>query len=166
MKYAPALWAVAGAAVTTILVPTASAAVSSQLVSITDSASGIRASVDAAHRLRVAEAPINNIVTVGANVVNQCKVVYTVPAGRSLVIKTISMTPANASSNNSEVSVYASSDCSGTSIAQGLVFDSAGGATDDNIDLGPGAVVKAGTAVSVVTNNTFVDVHLYGYLLP
>jgi hypothetical protein len=166
MKYAPALWAVAGAAIAALVIPTASAAVTSQLVSITDPTSGVKASVDASHRLRIAEAPINNIVTIGAQVVNQCSAVYTVPAGKTLVIKTISMAPANASSNNSEVSVYRSADCSGTSIAQGLVFDSAGGATNDNIDLGPGVVVKAGTAVSMTTNNTYVDVHLYGYLLP
>ena len=142
MKHSSALWAVAGAAVTAVLLPTAATAVTSQLVSIVDSGNGYRASVDSSHRLRVAETPVSNIVTIYANVYDSCKTVYTVPAGRTLVVKNISMTP-NGSSNNSEVSVYPNATCTDPSIAQGLIFDSAGGATDSNIDLGPGAVVKA-----------------------
>jgi len=106
-----------------------------------------------------------NLVTIAANVA-LCKSVYTVPAGRIFIIKTIHMTPAGAAGNNSEVSVYANGTCTGPTLAQGLVYDSSGGATNDDIDLGPGAVVKAGSSISIATNNTWADVHLYGYLTP
>ena len=165
MKYTPALWALVGAAATAIAVPTTAAAVTSQLTTIVDATSGAKAAVDPAHRLRVAETAPGNIVTIAASVA-LCKSVYTVPAGRTLIVKTIHMTPAGASGNNSEVSVYANDTCTGTTIAQGLVFDTSGGATNDDIDLGPGAVVKAGSSISIATNNTWADVHLYGYLTP
>jgi hypothetical protein len=165
VKYTPALWALAGAAAIAIVVPTTASAVTSQLSTIVDASSGYKAAVDSAHRLRVAETSPANIVTIAANVA-LCKSVYTVPAGKTLIVKTIHMTPAGATGNNSEVSVYPNGTCTGTTIAQGVVFDTTGGAANDDIDLGPGAVVKAGSSISIATNNTWADVHIYGYLTP
>lgn len=165
MKHSPALWAVAGAAITAIVLPGAASAVSSQVVSIVDAGSGAKAAVDSAHRLRVAETSPGNIVTIGAQVPDSCTNVYTVPAGRTLIVKNVYASP-NGSGNNSEVSFYANATCTAPSFAQGLIFVSAGSGSNAAIDLGPGVVVKAGQSIAVTTNNSFADVHLYGYLTP
>lgn len=166
MKQSPALWAIAGAAVAALVVPTAASAVSTALVSIADSATGATAYVDSGHRLHAAETSLGNIRTITADGVTSCRTVFTVPAGRTLVIKDVYATPQGQGGQNSEVGVYANAACSGASIAQGTVSQAAGGvATNAAVDLGPGAVVAAGKPVSVISSSNFVDVHIYGYLV-
>jgi hypothetical protein len=165
MKNSGALWAVAGAAITAVLLPTAASAVTSQLVSLVDQSNGFKVAVDSAHRLRVAETAPANIVTIAGTVNSPCTALYTVPTGRTLIIKNISLTSPT-TSNNSEISVFGEGTCTAPSLAQGLVFETAGGAHDTQIDLGPGAVVKGGQIVAAKTNNVAADIHIYGYLTP
>ena len=164
MKNRPALWAIVGVVAALVISPVAAVAATS-LVTITGG--GNKAWVDEAHRLLSAESDPDNLVNTSASVPNgNCNPVYTVPAGKELVVKTMDFV-APATSVNSQLKVYPNGSCTGEPIAGSQLFFGSGCCDPaDHVDFGAGAVVKPGQVLSVKNNNTGVDVYVHGYFVP
>ena len=159
------MWLVAGTVAVLAIRPGTASAVGSQLVTLVNGTSSGQASVDAAHRLQTAEANPASVVTLSASV-GSCAVIYTVPTGKSLIIKTVSFTDPGYAANG-VTRLYSNSVCRGKSVAEGYLYlGSYGGVTNTQVDLGPGAVLSTGRTLSAASTNGATDVMVYAYLVP
>jgi hypothetical protein len=139
-------------------------------VAIQDPVSGVKASVDAQHRLKTldtlsgsvlaAETPPANIVQFFGGAGTACATLYTVPAGKALILKTANGYLFKEDSASAELDLY--NGCSAFVAA----FTSDHVAETVNEDFGPGIVFRAGSKVSVTASAGGGSVHGYGYLVP
>jgi hypothetical protein len=149
-------------------------------VAIEDPVSGVKASVDSAHRLKVGdaagamtvdgsvtatEASAANFVRVFAATSSTCSNAYTIPSGKALILKSMQAFIHNAGSpgSDAEAIVYNAANCSGSLVAA-AISDRAHENVAQNFE--PGIAIPAGHVVATQGFGDSGSVMLYGYLVP
>jgi hypothetical protein len=140
-------------------------------VAIEDPVSGRKAAIDPARRLVVYDA-VGGTDETPANFVrilsfpgSNCSSFYTVPAGKALIIRSLSayMHKSANATESQEVILYDAANCGGTLFASAITV-----ANHDTkvIDFGNGVAVPAGRSLSSSGFNFSGSFQLYGYLVP
>jgi hypothetical protein len=147
-------------------------------VAIEDPVSGVKASVDSSKRLKVGDgsgamtvdgtitdATPANLVRIFAGAGSSCSNVYTIPAGKALILKSMTAYMHTAGSPGSDVEaiVYPAANCA-SALAAAAISDRAHETVFQTF--GSGIGVPAGRTISTLGFNTSGTVHLYGYLVP
>jgi hypothetical protein len=140
-------------------------------VAIEDPVSGRKAAIDAARRLLVydavggADETPANFVHIFAFPGSFCSSFYTVPAGKALIIRSLSayMHKSVNATESQEISLFDGANCGGTLFASAITV-----ASHDTkvIDFGNGVAVPAGRSLSSNGTNFAGSFQLYGYLVP
>jgi hypothetical protein len=141
-------------------------------VAVEDPVTGVKASVDTLHRLRTIDTVTGNVLaqeTTPANIVRffggglTCTGLYTVPAGKALILKTADGYVFKSTSDSyGELDLYADSSCS--SFVAAFLSDHAANTVTENF--GPGIAFRAGATVSLASSRGSGTVHGFGYLVP
>jgi hypothetical protein len=140
-------------------------------VVIQDHVTGARAAVDPQRRLVVldqigaADETPGNFVYVFFNTPNVCTNVYTVPAGKALVLKSLHayLFKLNGASPDLQVVMWGAASCSGDVKAAAISSQSR---ESKVADFGNGLVIPAGRTISVSSLNNSGTASIYGYLVP
>jgi hypothetical protein len=149
-------------------------------VAIEDPVTGVKASVDASKRLKVGDgsgamtvdgsvlAPETtpaNLVRIFAAASSSCSNAYTIPAGKALILKSMSAYMHTAGSPGSDVEaiVYPVANCGGA-LAAAAISDRAHETVFQTF--GSGIGVPAGRTISTLGFNASGTLYLYGYLVP
>jgi hypothetical protein len=162
---------VAGFVLCALLIPTGALSAAPSLVGITDNSGTHVASVDKAHQLLAAESdPANAVTIVGIVNGTTCGSLYTVPAGKALVLKNVTFagTFSGTGTGTGELVLYSGPGCSGAIWALAYFSQSAGNAQTINEDTGSQVVIPPGTQLDMFELPSLTDsnVVLYGYLVP
>ena len=172
-RYDKAGWLLAGAALVLLLIPSgALSAVTTSFVTLTDKGGTHFARVDKAQQVLASEADTTQVLAIYgfAEPVN-CFSLYTVPAGKALVVKTVNWYPFMGSETSQEVDVTLdSASCNGSPVTQGEFTGGDGQFQMQTLDLGPGAIVPSGSVLYTESyspddgaSTSFV---MRGYLIP
>jgi hypothetical protein len=160
--------------VVTILLPVGAYAVSFSNVAITDPGGVNRAKVTAGGALQVGgnvvETPPANFVRIyGGASLQSCSVVYTVPAGKALILKAENTVVLRAN-NGTQPQVYTyrggPSGCGGSAdLLNTGAIDA--GASDGSVaaDFGAGIAVPSGSTIITSASDAAGWIHLWGYLV-
>jgi hypothetical protein len=140
-------------------------AVTAQNVALQDPSSGITAAVDGARRVLVTETAPSTLVRILASANASCFNAYTVPAGRSLILKSATHFLHGISTAGTDVEsiVYPDANCSGSLIAA-AVSDRVHDTVDESF--GAGIPIPSGRTISSVGFNNAGTLMIYGYLGP
>ncbi len=162
---------VAGFVLCALLIPTGALSAAPSLVGITDNSGTRIASVDKAHQLLAAESDPANAVVIRATVNGtNCGLIYTVPAGKALVLQSVTLAASftGTGTGTGELVVYSGPSCSGSIWALAYFSQSAGTSQTINENLSSEAVIPAGTQVDMfeLPSLTSSNALLYGYLVP
>ena len=141
-------------------------------VAVEDPVTGVKASVDSAHRLKTLDTVSGNVLaqeTTPANIVRffgggvSCSQIYTVPPGKALILKAANGYVFKSTSDAyGELDLYSGASCN--SFVASFVSDHAGSTVTENF--GPGITFGAGTGVSLAASRGSGTVHGFGYLVP
>jgi hypothetical protein len=154
-----------GLAVGVLLAPTGAFSAASSLVRITDDGTHT-AGVTKAHQLLAAESDPANAVVITQAGMNSCFSIYTVPAGRALVLKNATFNFQFSSQSNGDAGLVSGPSCGGSTWANEWATGSATTQTFQD-DLGSEAILPSGTQLDFSTVGfawSFVVVR--GYLIP
>ena len=155
-----------GLAAGVLLAPTGALSAVPTLVRITDTGSHA-ANVTKAHQLLAAESDPAAAVLLSAGAPASCVPVYTVPAGKALVMKTATFDlQMGSTQTNGNASLRSGSDCGGATWANEWATGANTTATLTD-DLGSTSVLPAGTELDFYNGGfLYAYVTVHGYLIP
>jgi hypothetical protein len=143
-------------------------------VAIEDPASGVKASVDGQHRLKTNDSITGtlattqtappNLVRIFANASTGCQTVYTIPAGKALVLKSATGVVGTNGGNIGELDLFAGTTCTAANVVTS--FDTDRLADTIGEPLGAGVGIPAGSALSIEAPVGDGTLEAYGYLVP
>lgn len=161
----------AGFAVCALLVPTGALSAAPSLVGIANTSGTHVASVDKAHQLAASESdPADAVVITSGVGGSSCLPVYTVPAGKALVLKTGSITGrfTGGGSTAGLATMWSGPSCDGTIWMEAGMSEVNG--TVQTADQNFGSQLVFGQRTQIDVSNSGFDagaqVILYGYLIP
>jgi hypothetical protein len=147
-------------------------------VAIEDPVTGVKAGVDSSKRLKVGDGSgamtvdgtttdttPANLIRIFAGATSSCSNVYTIPAGKALILKSMSVYMHTAGSPGSDVEavVYPAANCGGGFVAA-AISDRAHETVFQTF--GSGIGVPTGRTISTLGFNNSGTLYLYGYLVP
>jgi hypothetical protein len=147
-------------------------------VAIQDPVTGVKASVDSSKRLKVGdgsgamtvdgtttETTPANLVRIFAGASNSCSNAYTIPAGKALILKSMTAYMHSSGSPGSDVEavVYPAANCASSFVAA-AISDRAHETVFQTF--GSGIGIPAGRTISAFGFNSSGTLHLHGYLVP
>jgi hypothetical protein len=153
-----------------IITPGAVYAVANTPVVITDPLTGKEGLVDSGRRLYVydpiagyANNPFNLVKIAGIPTVGQYNTIYTVPAGKALILKSANMTYYDGVAGSDNYVYFYGGPATGTSFVTGFDSINLAGAFSD--DLGSGYYLHSGDVILVFASSPSY-ISLRGYLVP
>lgn len=141
-------------------------------VAIEDPVSGKKASVDTSRRLVVTdttlemdEVPAYFFRVFASAQGGGCSTVYTVPAGKALIIQSMAsyLDKTDASLTSVEEDLYGQANCNGGLIAAAITSDRS---ATVNQTFGSGIAIPSGRVISVYGTNNNGSLSIYGYFVP
>lgn len=155
-------WLTLGIVIGAIAIPAVAAAAAATVVVIRGP-SNHSADVTPAGQLRATEMDPSFLAQLQGGVVsNQCKDLGAVSTTRGFVVKTITISATNVPNGFGAVSVWPTTNCSGSEVTTAAFPN----ATTHTIDLGNGLAVKPGAHLSMSALDVNAYAHVYGYTVP
>ena len=169
-------WQITAIVCTGLVVPTTLYAVTYSNVALINPSTGVAALIDAGgaqHELDImaqySANPVNKVtIEFPMYTADGCSSAYTIPAGKALVITSMSGDYYNADGGAySGVQIYSGATCNGIPYIKHFVATptTTGAVVDLAYDYGNGVVMPAGSISAYSTSNTGYT-HIHGYLIP